>query len=80
MDVDAMWRKGALPPGCFRCGKPGHFSRNCGEPVDIRTLSIDELQEILEDRLAQLDIASEDLVKSSDHAPDEEQDFQKDNE
>ena len=53
MDVDALCKWSALPPGCFRCGEPGHFSKNCPKPVDIHTLSIDELQEILEDRLAQ---------------------------
>ena len=80
MDVDALRKRSALPPGCFRCGKPGHFSKNCPEPVDIRTLSIDELQEILEDRLAQLDVAPEEPPRSTDVMSQEVQDFQTDSE
>ena len=80
MDVDALRKRSALPPGCFRCGKPGHFSKNCPEPVDIRTLSIDELQEILEDRLAQLDVAPEEPPHSTDVVSQEVQDFQADSE
>jgi hypothetical protein len=47
MDVDAIRKKAALTPGCYCCGKHGDFSRDHPEPVDICTLSIDELQEIL---------------------------------
>ena len=80
MDVDALRKLSALPPSCFCCGEPGHFSKNCPKPVDIRTLSIDELQEILEDRLAQLDIAQEEPALTMDTVPKEAQDFQTDSE
>jgi len=83
MDVDAIRKRSTLPPGCFRCGEPGHFSRNCPKPIDVRTLSVDELQEILEDKLAQLDVAQEEpaqLVQSAADVPAYEQDFHADNE
>ena len=38
---------------------PDHLSRDCPTRFDVRTLTTDELQEILEGRLAQLDVVSE---------------------
>jgi hypothetical protein len=60
--------------------KPGHFSRNCPEPVDVRTLTVDELQEILMDRLAQLDVAPEEATQPADASPVDDKDFQGDSE
>jgi Retrotransposon gag protein/Zinc knuckle len=56
MDLDSAQQTdvGAL---CFRCKKPGHFGKNCPDRFDIRNLTTDELQEALEFRLAQLDVA-----------------------
>ena len=75
MDVDALRRKGMLPPACYRCRKPGHYSRNCPKPVDVRTLTVEDLQEILSDRLAQLDAVPEELVCLVE-APKADEDFQ----
>jgi hypothetical protein len=58
MDVDASKRKVANPLTCFRCGKIGHKVPDCPLRFDVRALSVDELQTILEDRLAELDVAS----------------------
>ena len=56
MDVESFRKWSQLPSGCYRYGEPGHFRRqNCPKFVDIRTLTVEELQEILEDKLATLD-------------------------
>lgn len=56
MDLDAA-RRTNVDALCFRCKKPGHFGKNCPDRFDIRNMTTDELQEVLELRLAQLDVA-----------------------
>ena len=58
MDIDAARRKAMPTMSCFRCRKVGHLSKECPDQFNVRTLSIDELEEMLQDRLAQLNVAS----------------------
>ena len=73
MDVDAARKKAANPPTCFRCGKTGHKSPDCDLRSDVRALTVDELQTYLEDRLAELDVATEE--KTEPEETPEVQDF-----
>jgi hypothetical protein len=67
MDLDASRKKSATPL-CFRCGLPGHFGKDCPARFDVRHLSVDELQEILEGKMAALDVAK----PEEDFQPDSE--------
>jgi hypothetical protein len=56
MDIDANRRKTPITPTCFRCGKSGHKVPDCPVQYDVRTLTTDELEAILETRLAERDV------------------------
>ena len=74
MDVDRTRARGAPRRGCYRCGDPNHFARDCTIPADVRATDVlDEViqqlgDEMLEELLAR--VASTRAL--SDHGPSEE--------
>jgi hypothetical protein len=44
---------------CFRCGVTGHGSRDCPQQFDVRSMTMDELNEAIENRYAKMDVAPE---------------------
>jgi len=52
MDIDAAKRRGNLPSSCYRCGEPGHVSRDCPQPFDIRAMSADDREDLIQSLLA----------------------------
>jgi hypothetical protein len=75
MDLDAARRRALKPAECFRCKKTGHYSQNCPDRYDVRAMTLDEIQEIFENRLAQLDVAPADDPKPSAEPSAAEEDF-----
>jgi hypothetical protein len=59
MDVDLAKAKGRLPLSCFCCGKLGHFGKDCPDRFDVRAMTTDELEDFLQIRMAQLDVADD---------------------
>ena len=55
MDIDAARKAKALSNACRRCGKTGHWAKDCDLCFDVQSMDCDELQTELEDRLAAKD-------------------------
>jgi len=58
MDIDAAWKTKATPDTCRRCGKTGHWAKDCDLCFDVRYMDMDELERELENKCAAKDVAS----------------------
>jgi len=70
MDVDAVQKIHSLPPrGCYRCGEANHLMKDCLHHLDIRRLTAEQREELIEDLMALKDAVEEEEVCS---APEED--------
>jgi hypothetical protein len=74
MDIDAQ-RARQAPLTCRRCGGPGHFARDCPTGFDIRLLSQDDRDDLLESLLALKDTAPTPAPDDQNGDGLEEEDF-----
>jgi len=58
MDIDAARKTKATPDTCRRCGKTGHWAKECNLRFDVRYMDTDELERELENKFAAKDVAS----------------------
>ena len=58
MDIDVAWKTKAAPDTCRRCGKTGHWAKECDLRFDVRYMDTDELERELENKFATKDVAS----------------------
>ena len=59
MDIDAARKAKATPDTCRRCGKTGHWAKECDLRFDVQYMdSMDELERELENKFATKDVAS----------------------
>jgi hypothetical protein len=59
MDIDAAKGKTPLPPTCYRCGQPGHKKPECPQRFDIRMMTTEEQEELLQKLLFEKDAPPE---------------------
>ena len=66
MDVDTIWKTRSAPPrGCYRCGEPNHLVKDCPHHLDVRRLTVEQWEELIEDLMALKDVAAEEEAGSS---------------
>jgi len=71
MDVDAVQKARSLPlRGCYWCGKANYLVRDCPYCLDIRKLTVEQREELIEDLMALKDAVEEEEV-----GPSPEEDF-----
>jgi len=69
IDVDTVWKTRSLPPrGCYRCGEANHLVKDCPHRLDVRRLTAEQREELIEDLMALKDAVEEEEVCS---APEE---------
>jgi len=57
MEIDASRKTAPAPPVCFRCHKPGHIKTECPLRFDVRHMSIEEKEDMIQQLLAEKDAA-----------------------
>ena len=55
MDIDAGQKAKAISDTCCHCGKTGHWAKDCDLRFDVHYMDTDELELMLEDKLAARD-------------------------
>ena len=66
MDVDAVRKARSLPPrGCYRCGEANHLVRDCPHHLDVRKLTVEQREELIEDLMALKDAVEEEEIDLS---------------
>ena len=66
MDVDTVQQTRPAPlRGCYRCGEPNHLIKDCPHHLDVRRLTAEQREELIEDLMALKDVAAEEEVGSS---------------
>jgi len=47
MDIDVARKTKATPDTCGRCGKTGHWAKECDLRFDVRYMDTDELERVV---------------------------------
>jgi len=70
MNVDAVRKASSLPlRGCYRCREANHLVKDCPHRLDVRKLTVEQREELIEELMALKDAVEEEEV---DPSPEED--------
>jgi hypothetical protein len=75
MEIDANRNRREVPDICRRCGKPGHWAKDCPRRFDIRFMTVDEKSELLQGLALETDKVELESHTGVDEKEEETQDF-----
>ena len=79
MDLDAA-RNALVSLKCFCCKLPSHFNNNCPSRHDVCMMTMEELEEVIQQWLVQLDTPQPVRLPNSEAEPEVSEGFQPDSE
>jgi len=63
MDVDVVRKTCSLPlRGCYQCGEANHLVKDCPYRLDVRRLTAEQREKLIEDLIALKDVVEEEEV------------------
>jgi len=66
MDVDTVRKTCSLPlRGCYHCGEANYLVKDCPYRLDVRRLTAEQKEELIEDLMALKDAVEEEKVCSA---------------
>jgi len=66
MDVNTIQKTRPTPLwGCYRCGEPNYLVKDYPHRLDVRRLTVEQQEELIEDLIALKDAVAEEEVGSS---------------
>jgi len=66
IDIDAVRKMRPLPPrGCYRYGETNHLVKDCPHRLDVRRLTVEQREELIEDLIALKNAVEEEEVCST---------------
>jgi len=70
MDVDTVQKTRSLSPqDCYHCGETNYLVKDCPHRLDVRRLTAEQREKLIEDLMALKDVVEEEEVCS---APEED--------
>ena len=70
MDIDHAHQRGSHTTVCLQCRQPGHYAGKCPQAFDIRSMTMEEKLELLQELLTLADLSKETTLQEASEQAD----------